>query len=160
MRQFIFVLLLLASLPAAAKAVPYAEYDPRTGDIAIRGLNGIANPGGRFRMMRFGSISGKLNPLILSSPVEIAPANSLLPQFTMKSTEWLAMVSTTNWFEFTSIKIPGAFLPGTPLEDIYYVDTYRATSSRQGAVVEIPEPGGFALLIMAAAGVIASRRRR
>jgi hypothetical protein len=54
-------------------------------------------------------------------------------------------INTRGPFPFTSITIFGAFIPGTPISDVSYFDTYRVAALRQGAVVAVPEPPSVAL---------------
>ena len=151
MRYFLNVLILLEFLPAAAvKATPYAEYNFATGDIRIRYISGIGQ-------MTIRSASGSLNPDIHSAPVELVPANSAKPS--LAATLQALTISHRGKFTFTSLTIRGAFLPGTPVEDVSYFDTYQTTTIRRGMVVEVPEPTAIATIGVSMCGLMAFRLR-
>ena len=152
MRHLIFVLFSLATLPAATvKATPYAEYNPATGDIRIREISGIG-------YMNIRSASGSLNPNVLTAPMETVPVSAARPS--MRVTLPGLTISHRGLFPFTSLTIHGAFLPGTPVTDVSYFDSYRTPSARQGTVVQVPEPTSIAIAGASVAGVIAFCCRR
>ena len=153
MRYFLNVLFVLALLPAVAKAAPFAEYNPATGDIRIREISEISS-------MNIRSASGALDPDVLDAMLETAPANASKPLMQVNSISGLLVFHPSGRFPFTSLTIHGAFLPGTPVADVSYFDTFRVSALRQGTVVAVPEPSSIALTCIGATGLAALRRRK
>jgi hypothetical protein len=162
MRQLLFVLFLLASLPATAKAAPYAEYDPRTGDIVIRELRGAIAATVR-------SADVQLRSGILSEPADILPSNAAAPL--VRSGNTTAAFTHLNvmmpWdppaprvpFEFDSITLHSVVPPGTPTATLSAFYDIDSSSSLPMSIVVIPEPSSVALLAMAVASGMAVRQR-
>lgn len=147
MRRSLLVVFFLAFLPTSAKATPYAQYDPVTGDIRIREISEI-------RSLYVRSASGSINPNVQMAPFETVPAGTRkLYMGVITSNEF--SVGARGSFQFTSLTIFGAFRPGTPSSDVSYFDRYGDMGLRQGAVIAMPEPpasllAGISLLMAAA----------
>lgn len=160
MRQFLFVLFLLASLPAAAKAVPYAEYDPRTGDILFSGVRGLT-------VITINSRRSNLRASILTETPIISPADAAAPILQPgTSTPYSGIQWMMEWppkfnrpFEFDSLLFPAAVPPGTPTSDLWGAAWVGTTSGFQLNVVTLPEPNSVALCATGIVGAIAVRRR-
>jgi hypothetical protein len=161
MRQFLFVLFLLASLPAPAKAAPYAEYDPRTGDIFIRELRGVITASVR-------SSATLLRSSILDEPPEISPNDAAVPLVQNGSVAWFTNLSVAMpWnppaarvpFAFDSIRLPSLVPPGTAVATLNAFYGVDASTRLPMSIVVVPEPSSSALLAMGIAGGIAVRLR-
>jgi hypothetical protein len=156
MRQLIFVLFLLASLPATmARAEPYAQYNPATGDIRFLESDKVW-------VVYIGSVSGlNLHPAIRSLPLETTPVGVTDFQIapTLRGVQYIN--PSGRGLPFTSLLVRGAFLPGTPISDVRYVDTFDPNRSyRDGRVVEVPEPSTLAAGTMSFLALAARRRRK
>ncbi len=162
MRQFLFVLFSLASLPAVAKAAPYAEYDPATGDIVIRELRGAI-------AASVGSTATLLRSSILDEPPEIFPNDSPVPLLRNGSTAFFTVLrvimprippSPRAPLEFDSIRLRSLVSPGTSVTTL--VASYDTDSSVTFpmSIVVVPETSSAALLGMGIASGIAVCRRR
>lgn len=150
MRQTLFVLFLLASLPAAAaQAEPFAEYNPATGDIFFREMIGNGS---------IVSKSGAWHPNVLASAIVTAPAGLDPPRLSLKYS--LLTFSGPTAHLLTSMTIRSAIIPGTPVSDLSYFDGYQVSSTRQGVIKQVPEPAAAALLTCSAAALGVIRRRR
>ena len=163
MRLFLFVLFFLASLPAAAKAAPYAEYDPATGDVVIRELRGaitafVSSSDVQFR-------SG-----ILFEPADILPDDAALPL--VRSGNAAAGFTLLNvmmpWnppaprvpFAFDSIRLHSLVPPGTAVATLSAFYGVETSTTLPMSIAAVPESSSVALLAMAMAGGMAVRRRR
>jgi hypothetical protein len=163
MRQFLFVLFLLASLPAAAKAAPYAEYDPATGDIVIRELRGAITASVRSSVVQ-------LRSGVLSEPADILPSDATLPL--VRSGNTTAKFTYLNvmmpWnppaprvpFAFDSIRLHALVPPGTAVASLSAFYGVETSTTLPMSIAVVPEPSSVALLAMAMAGGVAVRRRR
>lgn len=157
--RFLFNLFMLASLPAAAYAAPYAQYNPSTGDIRFLDIRDIS-------LIYIRSTSEALNPNIVNAPVNVVP--STLERPTMRLNHGGFDGLTIQYLDpayrgrlpVTSLTIRGAYLPGTPVADVLYFDTYNARGLRQGIVLEVPEPDREILGSLAIVAFAATRSRQ
>jgi hypothetical protein len=158
MRQSLFVLFLLASLPVAmVHAEPYATYNPATGDIVLSELQGLG-------YTSLHSKSGLLRISVLSEVPVISPSNAQLPKLGSAST--ITSHFGIGWqiwnppsprvpFDFDSITFSRAVPAGTTVSDL---SMWVSTNGRDGyetQILVVPEPatltlGGFALISLAA----------
>lgn len=165
MRQLLFVLFLLASLPVAhVQAEPYGLYDPATGDIVIDGLRGQLSATLR-------STSGQLRPDILTAAAVISPTNAepplvlngstTLPRFAIT---WHMLwkphtqVEPRSRLGFDSIFLDAAVPLGTSLNDLTLIvdDGFRSHVSKLSLV---PEPAALAVGGLGLFGLAVCRRR-
>lgn len=162
MRQLLFVLFLLASLPAAAKAAPYAEYDPTTGDIVIRELRGAisASVWSSATLLRSG---------ILDEPPEISPNDAAVPLVRNGSTALFTTLSVAMpWnppaarvpFAFDSIRLRSLVPPGSAVATLSAFYSVDESATLPMPIAVVPEPSSVASLAMAMGGGVAVRRRR
>ena len=159
MRQSLFVLILLASLPAAmVHAEPYATYNPLTGDVVLKELRGQARA-------VLSSTSGLLRTSVLSETPEIIPPDAQLPNMGSASafTErfgivWLisAPLQPKVPFDFDSLTFAKAVPPWTPVADL----AMFAGDDIQRQIFVIPEPSAIALLGVVLLSLAALRRRK
>ena len=156
MRRLLFVLFLLfvASPPTAmAQVKPYAQYNPATGDIRILECD-------KAPAIYFGSKSGlNQHPMVWRLPLETTPpgATGFEIAWTPKGVEYVSL--SGRGLPFTSLIVRGAFLPGTPISDVVYADTYRG-NLRFGTVFQVPEPSTLAVGSTSLLALAALRRRK
>ena len=163
MRLFLNVLFVLAILPTTAKAAPFAEYNPATGDILFGGIRGL-------RVFSIYSKEKKLRGNILGETPIVSPANAALPiakpagpsSSPQPGVQWVV-----EWppyyrrsFEFDSLLFPAAVPPGTPTSDLWGLFWVGDNPALKLEITTVPEPSTIALSGMSLLSLAALRRRK
>jgi len=161
MRQLLFVLSLLSLQPALAKAAPFAEYNPATGDVTLKELSGLVE-------FQFNSKNGLLNKTISAQPPLYSPPNAVAPVVSDTYVNgpgyilrWTPAPGETQ-FKFNSLTILQAVQTLTPhVNELQFAA--RFSGDRGFPLWElriVPEPSSVALTSAALIGLAALRRRK
>ncbi|BBO32918.1 PEP-CTERM sorting domain-containing protein [Lacipirellula parvula] len=159
MRQLLFVLL-VALLSSAAFATPYAEYNPATGDVTLKELNGLFE-------FQFNSKNGLLNKTIAGQSPHYSPTNAVAPVVSDAYVNgpgyilrWTPSPGETQ-LNFDSLTILHAVQPFTPhLNELQFATRFsgdRGLLLRELRVV--PEPSTIAILGVGLLALAALRGR-
>lgn len=162
MRLSLFVLFLLASLPAAAvKAAPFAEYNPATGDVTLRGLTGLV-------AFSFNSKFGFLNKDLANLPPQYSPPDAPPPLVDDAHSggpgylvQWKPGLGETQIL-FDSLYLPEAVTPFTPIRnELQFAARFPSDSStRHWEIRIVPEPASTSLALCGIAVMGLALRRR
>lgn len=142
MRPSLLILFAFLYLPAAyAQSPAYAEYNPATGDVRVKGMSG---PG--LTSFHIRSASGLFDVNYSIASIDFFPSHPLIPQY-LRMSPRETFVLWPREFSLDSVLLRGLVPPNTPIEDLSYWDPYNATALRRGTITQVPEPGTIALLL-------------
>lgn len=150
MRHLLLILFLASLPPAIVHAEPFATYNPATGDVTFREVRNVGNVFVR-------SLSNAWSPDVMMAELMVEPTNAIPPLLSRRQ-DYLFLTGIP--FEYTSVTVKRALLPGTPIGDLEYWNMYDPSSILKGSIFEIPEPGALLLAAMAPIAVALYRRRR
>ncbi|WP_428303993.1 PEP-CTERM sorting domain-containing protein [Lacipirellula sp.] len=137
---------------ASAQAPAYAEYNPATGDVRVKGMSGP-----RLTSFHIFSASSLFDVNYSIASIDFFPSQPLIPQY-LRMTPRETFVLWPREFNLDSVLLRGLVPPGTPIEELSYYDPYNAVALRKGTIIQVPEPATTVLLLCGLTALASVRR--
>ncbi|BBO33249.1 PEP-CTERM sorting domain-containing protein [Lacipirellula parvula] len=150
----LFILFALLYLPtASAQAPAYAEYNPATGDLRVKGMS---EP--RLTSFHIFSASSLFDVNYSIASIDLFPSQPLIPQY-LRMSPRETFVLWPRELNLDSVLLRKLVPPGTPIEELSYYDPYNAAALRKGTIIQVPEPATLGLLLCGLTALASLRHR-